>query len=107
MVRRFTGALYLLPHPYMERILNLLGLEKRGKPVDFPCIVRFTEGNVRVSVLEIPLLCGHYGYAANIEYHLKEPDKWIAIGSFRDFNLDESITVLQQAKVCIDNLQRE
>lgn len=91
----------------MERILNLLGFEKHGHHVELPCVVRFTDGNVRVSVLEFQLPCGHDAYMAELEYHLKEQDDWVSIGLIRDFAVDESIHVLQQAKECIDSFQRE
>lgn len=91
----------------MERILNLFGLEKQGHHVELPCAVRFTDGDVRTSVLELQLPCGHSAYMAELEYHLKEQDEWVSIGLIRDFALDESIHVLQKAKECIDSFQTE
>ncbi len=92
----------------MQWIANLLRRAgARGHSTELPCLARFHRGDVQLSLLEYPLPCGHPGYRIDLEYHVAEPDTWVEIASLRDFNLDESVHLLTEARECIDNLRRQ
>ncbi len=85
----------------MQRILELFGVP--GKTPELPCLVRIVKDNVRMNVLEYPLPCGHEGYRVDLAFYAEELDRWVEIAALRDFNLEPSIHLLQQAQKCIRN----
>ena len=92
----------------MRWIAQLLhGLGFHGKSLELPCLVRVHDGDVRMDLLEYPLPCGHSGYRIDLEYHAAKLDRWVEIASLRDFNLDEALALLTEAKRCIDNLRKQ
>lgn len=102
MVRSIRSAHISLPFTFMQWIANTIGklFTKDEGPV---CVMRLTQDDVRLNVSEYLLPCGHPGFMVELEYHL-EPDTWIPVASLRDFNLDASMQLLQDAKRCIGNL---
>lgn len=68
--------------------------------------MRVTKDNVRMNLLQYSLPCGHDGYRIDLEFFI-EGTGWIEIASLRDFNLDAAIDVLNEAKVCIGNLEQQ
>lgn len=102
MVRSFRNASISVPIDTMQWIANTIG-KLFTKDEDPVCVMRLTQDDVRLNVQEYLLPCGHPGFTVELEYHL-EPDKWIQIASLRDFNIDATMQLLQDAKRCIGNL---
>jgi hypothetical protein len=88
---------------WIAHVLSRAGL--LGKEMGPACVMRLVQGGVSMELLEYDLPCGHSGYRVDLEFRVPESDEWMPIASLRDFNLDESIALLQQAQKCIASRQ--
>lgn len=90
----------------MQWIANLLDRALGSAELGLPCIMRLTQDNVRMELLEYQLPCGHIGYIVNLEFCLDGADNWIPIASLRDFTLNAAIELLGRAQQCVEQYQR-